>query len=170
MPKYFDSIGIPPSTSKWLVSVLGLSAAVWCFIVPGLSDKIGRKPVMIFFSILGVLTPLAALYFGTSVWICALLMFIGWAASGLFPMFMGTIPSETIPVAFLATAFGLTQGIGEMIGSVIGATASGWAADMYGQAAPLWIMVGCTLTAAVLSLFLKETAPAKVGHPSVTPA
>jgi predicted MFS family arabinose efflux permease len=170
LPKYFDSIGVESSTASWLVSVLGLSAAIWCFFVPGLSDKIGRKPVMILFCTIGIITPLGALYFGTSPWTCAILMFVGWSASGVFPMFMGTIPSETIPVAYIATAFGLTQGIGEMIGSVIGATAAGRAADVYGQAAPLWIMVGCAIASAVFALFLKETAPIKVGAMAAKPA
>ncbi|HKJ74352.1 MAG TPA: MFS transporter [Alphaproteobacteria bacterium] len=168
LPVFFTSRGVPASTMSYLVSVLGLAAAVWCFIVPGLSDKIGRKPVMIFFLAIGVITPLGALYYHGSPWIIALLLFIGWAASGVFPMFMGTIPSETVPVAYFAPAFGLTQGIGEMIGSVIGATAAGRAADVYGQAAPLWIMVGCAVVAAVFALFLKETAPIKVGAVAVT--
>jgi cyanate permease len=163
LPVYFTSRGISASNMSYLVSVLGLAAAIWCFIVPGLSDKIGRKPVMIIVLSMGVITPLGALYYDGSLWIIGLLLFIGWAASGVFPMFMGTIPSETIPVAYFATAFGLTQGIGEMVGAVIGATAAGRAADVYGQAAPLWIMVGCAVASAVFSLFLKETAPVKVG-------
>ena len=170
LPVFFTSRGISSTNMSYLVSVLGLAAAFWCFIVPGLSDKIGRKPVMIFFCALGVITPLGALYYDGSLWIIGLLLFIGWSASGVFPMFMGTIPSETVPVAYVATAFGLTQGIGEMIGSVIGATAAGRAADIYGQAAPLWIMVGCSAIAAVFALFLRETAPIKVGTAAAKPA
>jgi len=162
LPVYFTSRGISASNMSYLVSVLGLAAAIWCFIVPGLSDKIGRKPVMIIVLAMGVITPLGALYYDGSLWIIGLLLFIGWAASGVFPMFMGTIPSETIPIAYFATAFGLTQGIGEMVGAVFGATAAGRAADIYGQAAPLWIMVGCAIASAVFALFLKETAPVKL--------
>jgi ACS family hexuronate transporter-like MFS transporter len=167
---YFKDQGISDSNMSYLVSVLGLAASIWCFFVPGLSDKIGRKPVMIIFCALGVITPLGALYYHGSLLIIALLLFVGWSASGVFPMFMGTIPSETVPVVYTATAFGLTQGIGEMIGSVIGATAAGRAADLYGSAAPLWIMVGCTALAALLSLFLKETAPIKIGAIAAKPA
>jgi MFS family permease len=50
-------------------------------IVPGISDKIGRKPVMIAFSFVGLLTPAAVLYYTGSLTVLAVLIFIG--CSGL---------------------------------------------------------------------------------------
>ncbi len=169
LPVYFTAKGISSTNMSYLVSVLGLAAAAWCFVIPGLSDKIGRKPVMIMSLALSVITPLGALYCD-SLWLIGVLLFIGWSASGTFPMFMGTIPSETVPVAYLATAYGLIQGIGELVGAVFGATAAGRAADIYGQSAPLWIMAGCAVASAIFALFLKETAPVKVGVPVAKPA
>ncbi len=154
---------IDPSDAKWLISVLGISAAVFAFIVPGLSDRLGRKPVMIVFSLIGVLYPLVALYYGGSLIVLAGLIFVGWSASGVFPLFMATIPSETIPARYVATSLGLVMGLGEIIGGTTAPTVAGYAADLYGLEAPMYIAAGCALVATVLALFLKETAPIKVG-------
>jgi len=145
-----------------LMSVLGVSAALFGFIVPGISDKIGRKPVMIVFSLIGVLTPLAVLYYNGPLTVLAALIFVGWSASGVFPLFMGTIPSETIPARYIATSLGLVMGLGELIGGVLTPVGAGWAADHYGLQAPVFIEAACALIATVLALFLQETAPAKL--------
>ena len=158
-----------PSDMKWLMSVLGISAAVFAFIVPGLSDRFGRKPVMIVFTLIGVLYPFAALYFSGSLLVLALLIFVGWSASGVFPLFMATIPSESIPARYLGTSLGLVMGIGEFLGGSSVPTLAGRAADHFGLPAPMYIAAACAVIAAVLTLFLRETAPVKVGAQSLAP-
>jgi predicted MFS family arabinose efflux permease len=144
-----------------LMSLLGLSAAFFSFVVPGLSDRLGRRPVVLAFNLLGVLVPLAALYWHGSLYLLGALIFVGWAASGTFPLFMGTIPSETIPARYVATSMGLTVGIGEILGGVSAPALAGTAADRYGLTAPLFIQAACALAGALLALGLKETAPSR---------
>jgi MFS family permease len=153
-----------------LMSVLGLSAAFFSFVVPGLSDRFGRRPVIVAFNLIGLLVPLAALYFDGSLYVLAALIFIGWAASGTFPLFMGTIPSETIPARYVATSLGLVMGLGEILGGVSGPWAAGWAADRYGLRAPIMIEAGCAILGTLLALFLRETAPARLARHSVAVA
>jgi MFS family permease len=151
------------SETSWLVGALGISAAVFAFIVPGLSDKFGRKPIMIIFTLIGVFYPLAALYYQGSSWVLAALVFLGWSASGTFPLFMATIPSETIPSRYVATTLGLVMGLGELIGGGLVPWLSGRAADHYNNlAVTMWIASGLAVIATVLTLFLVETAPVKV--------
>src|SRR5215469_7896208 len=114
-----------------LMSLLGLSAAFFSFIVPRLSDRLGRRPVVAASNLLGVLVPLAALYFDGPLYLLGALIFLGWSASGTFPLFMGTIPSETIPARYVATSMGLTVGIGEILGGVSAPALAGTAADQY---------------------------------------
>jgi len=152
---------------SYLMSVLGMSAAIGAFVLPGLSDRIGRKPIMIFGALTGVLVPVAALYWEGSIWMLGLLLFIGWLANGICPLLMATIPSETIPARYVATTAGLVQGFGEIIGSAGGAWAAGRAADVYGLPITMWIMGACALIAAVLGLLLKETAPIKTAQTAV---
>lgn len=163
LPLFFtEARGIASSDMSVLMSLLGISAGVCAFIVPGLSDRFGRKPVVVMFNLIGILTPLAGLYFTDSLVLLGILMVVGWSASGTFPIFMGTIPSETIPVRYVATSLGLVMGTGELIGGVLSPTGAGNAADVFGLDAPIWIMAGCALVGGVLSMFLRETAPVKM--------
>jgi predicted MFS family arabinose efflux permease len=150
-----------PGTMSWLMGSLGISATVGSFVVSGISDKIGRKPVMVFTSFLGVILPLGALYYGGSVWVLAAIFFFGWALTGIFPLFMGTVPSETVSRTHMTTAIALVMGAGEVFGGVLSPTLAGEAADAAGLTAPLWIMMGLCVTAGLLALGLHETAPAR---------
>ena len=164
LPLFYVKVrSLPPKTMSWLMSVLGLSAAFFSFVVPQLSDRFGRRPVVVLFNLVGLLVPLAALYYDGSVYALALLIFLGWSASGTFPLFMSTIPSESIPAGFVATSVGMVVGLGEVLGGVSGPALAGWAADIYGLRAQLVIEGACAVVGMVLALFLVETAPVKVG-------
>jgi len=163
---YVKARALSPDEMKVLMSLLGLSAAFFSFIVPGLSDRLGRRPVVVAFNLVGLLVPLAALYFHGSLYLLGTLIFIGWAASGTFPLFMATIPSETIPARYVATAVGLSVGIGEVLGGVSAPAVAGSAADAFGLSAPLLIQAGCALLGALLALALKETAPRRLAAPA----
>lgn len=163
MPPFYNNyLRIAPADWKNLMAVLGLSAAVGSFVVPALSDRFGRKPILIGFSLLGVLVPLSLLYYSGPLWILGALIFTGWLASGVFPLFMGTIPAESTSPRYVATAMGLIVGVGEIIGGAGGPALAGWVADKTSLAAPILMQAGCALMGGVLSLFLIESAPAKV--------
>jgi MFS family permease len=163
LPLYYIKVKqYSPAQMSVLMSVLGLSAAFFSFVVPGLSDRFGRRPVVVAFNLVGILVPAAALYFVGSVYALAVLVFLGWSASGTIPLLMGTIPSETIPARYVATALGMVMGLGEVLGGVGSPAIAGWAADRYGLELPLMMQAGCALIAAVLAIFLVETAPARL--------
>ncbi|HEY4342469.1 MAG TPA: MFS transporter [Steroidobacteraceae bacterium] len=164
LPTIYGSLRhLSHSETSWLVGALGISAAVFAFIVPGLSDRFGRKPIMIIFTFIGIFYPIAALYYQGSSWMLAALVFLGWSASGTFPLFMATIPSETIPSRYVATTLGLVMGLGELIGGGLVPWLSGRVADYYNNlAVTMWIASGLAVIATVLTLFLVETAPVKV--------
>jgi len=158
------------STTGTLMTVLGIASAVAAFVCPAISDRIGRRPVMVAFCLLGVTTPLAALYFHGSPLVLGGLLFIGWLGSGSFPLYMGVIPGETIPRRFSGTAMGLVVGAGEVVGGTGINTLGGVLADRSTLATPLLMSVGCCVVGAVLSLFLLETAPVKVRAAGSVPA
>ena len=155
--------GFDPKVMGWLIGTLGVSAGIAGFVVPGISDWLGRKPAMIVAPLFGAIVPLGALYFQGSLWTLAALFFAGWTVIGTFPLFMATIPSETVDPRHMATALGLIMGVGEGVGGVLSPTLAGYAADLYGLQAPLWIMIVLPLVAAVLALGLHETAPRRTG-------
>jgi len=165
MPLYLTQArGLSPESMGWLMGSLGISATVGSFVVSGLSDKIGRRPVIIMMPLMGVLLPLGALYFDGSLWILAVLFFFGWAFNGTLPLLMATVPSESVDPRLVATAMGLCMGGGEILGGVLAPFLAGVLADEYGLNAPLWLMFGLTVVAGLLAFGLKETAPSQVGR------
>lgn len=151
--------GYSQSDASYLMGALGLSATVGSLAVSALSDAIGRRPVMIAMPLIALLLPLGALYFQGSLLFMAVIFFIGWGLVGIFPLFMATVPSESVPPAMAATVFGLAMGSCEILGGAAGPLVAGMAADQYGLTAPLWIMVGLACVGTVAALGLKETAP-----------
>jgi predicted MFS family arabinose efflux permease len=154
----------PPETGSWLMAALGISATTGSIAVSALSDRIGRRPVMIAFPLLGVILPLAAIYFPGSPWILGAIFFVGWSLVGVFPLFMATVPSESVSRRQIAGAAGIVMGTGEILGGVLGPALAGKAADHFGLQAPLWIMFGLCIVAGLLAFGLRETAPRVVAR------
>jgi MFS family permease len=146
-----------------VMSVLGICAAIVGFAGSALSDHVGRKPVIIGLCLISITTPLAALYFHGPTPVLVALMFIGWLGTGAFALFMGVIPGETLPARYAATGMGLVMGVGEVVGGTGAPAVGGRAADLTTLAAPIQLATASALVAAVLAVFLKETAPVKIG-------
>lgn len=157
-----DEKGFAPEQVSAVMVCIGIGHVFWVFAVPGLSDRIGRKTAMIVFSFLSVLAPVFMIFIHTA-WLMSVLVGLSYAGLGCFVLFMSTIPAETVSRAQLATALGLVMGTGEIAGGFLGPSIAGYAADIYGLNAPMWISAGGALVAAVTSLFLIETAPIKTG-------
>ena len=161
MPLFLTKVrGFDATTMSWLMGTLGISATIGSFAVSGLSDRIGRKPVMIATALLGIILPFGAMYYTGSAWALAVIFFFGWGLTGIFPLFMAAVPSESVAAQHVTTAMALVMGMGEVLGGVFSPTLAGWAADANGLAAPLWIMIGLCTAAGLLAFALKETAPA----------
>jgi MFS family permease len=145
-----------------LVGGTGLATLFGGFFVPWWSDHVGRKPAMILFCFVGMVTSLAAVFFYGPTWMLRVLLFIGWTATGAFPLFMGVVPGEAVSRSLAATSMGLVVGIGEIVGGVAAPPVAGWIADQTSLAAPMIVVGVCAFCAGVAALFLKETAPRKV--------
>jgi MFS transporter, ACS family, hexuronate transporter len=160
MPLYLtEQRHFAPDTVKWLMATLGISAGIGSFAVSALSDRIGRKPAIVGFSFLGIILPLAAMSFTGSSWIMALIFFFGWALNGVFPLFMATIPSESVDPRLTASLTGIVMGIGEVVGGVLSPALAGRLSDVYGRDSIMWMMMLLCVAAGFVGLGLRETAP-----------
>ena len=165
LPIFFQNYrGFTPEQAGGLVGVTGLSTVFSGFVVPAFSDRFGRRPVTILFCFIGIVTSLAALFFNGPLWMLGVLMFIGWTGTGAFPLFMGVVPGETVSRARAATAMGLVVCIGELVGGAGAPPFAGWLADQTSLAAPMVVVGVCAFCAGIASLFLRETAPIKLGQ------
>lgn len=160
LPLYFTGPrGWDPKTMSFVMAVLGLTPGLGGVLISWISDHVGRRPPMIAGCFLAALCPAAALWFGGSIPALAAIMFVSWLGIGVFPLFMGLVPAETIGHAKAATAMGLVVGIGELSGGFLGPLIGGKLADLYGLQAPLLIQGGLALIAGVVAFALVETNP-----------
>jgi MFS transporter, ACS family, hexuronate transporter len=146
---------------SWIMSSFGVASMAVAFLVPGSSDRFGRKPVILTAALMGLVLPLGLLFIG-GMQLAPLMacIAVGSALSGLFPLAMATIPSEIAGAVRTATAMSLTMGISEIVGGVLAPSAAGMVADQEGLGATLWILVGLITAIIVLAAMLPETAPA----------
>lgn len=140
-----------------VMTVVGFCPAVGAILVALLSDRIGRKPPLVFFLFLMMIAPAALLFFNGPVTLLAMLMFVSWMGLGTFPLFMGVIPTETVGRLQAATAMGIVVMIGELIGGVLGPPIAGRLADSYGLDVAMYIQLGLAFMAGVFALFVVET-------------
>jgi MFS family permease len=151
-----------PAVMSNTVALLGITAPIGGVLVPGLSDRFGRRPLLVAFLGLMALTPLAALLFHGPEPILVALLFIGWLGVGSLPLFMAVVPAETLNFRSTAAAMGLVVGAGEIFGGVITPPVAGRIADSFGLDWPLIIGAAMALLAALVSTALAETNPAIV--------
>lgn len=162
MPLYFTVMrGMTDTDMGFVIAPMGFATMICGFLVPALSDRFGRKPIMAVFTFIGILTPVAAVHFGGPLWVLSVLLLIGWTGSGSFALFMGVVPAESVPRTLAASSMGLVVGAGELFGGVASPTVAGAIADQTSLIAPMVVMMVCAVVAGILSLFLKETAPGK---------
>jgi MFS transporter, ACS family, hexuronate transporter len=170
MPNYLvQSKGMDPTTMSWVMGSLGIAAAIYSIVISGLSDMIGRRPVLIVLPFLSVLGPLGAMYFTGSAAVLAAIFFVGWMVNGVFPIFMATIPSETFRPVHHATVLGLAMGSCEVLGGVFGPVVAGALNDALGPDSFLWLMIGLAIVSGFVAMGLKETAPAVLARRGISP-
>ncbi len=147
------------ATMSWLMGVLGIAATLYSFLIPGLSDRIGRRPLLIIVPVLSLLLPLGALFYAGPTWGLAAIFFVGWSFTGIMPLFMSTVPSESVATAHIGSALGLCMGGSEILGGVLAPLGSGYAADRVGLQAPLWGLLLFAVIGSAAALGMRETAP-----------
>ena len=134
-----------------LLGVSGLLSSI----VPGLSDKFGRKKIIIIFSIVGALYPFIVYFLaGTALHLPA--MFLTYFMMGVLPIAAAVIPTEAVPARLRAKAIGLITAVGEIIGGVIVPALAGILSDNYEPSVFLWLAAALAILVAVSALKLEE--------------
>lgn len=161
LPLFLTQVrGYSPTTMSTIMAILGICPVVGGVLVTWTSDRIGRRTPMIVFGLLMTLCPLAALFVTNSIVLMTSLMFIGWIGIGIFPLFMGVIPAETLSFRNTAAAMGIVVAIGEIFGGVAAPVIAGWIADQSSLFLPLAIQAGMSFAGGLAAFLLRETNPA----------
>ena len=155
--------GLTPATAGSVIAMGGFAGIIGGIGLPWLSDRIGRRPVMIGAALAGSLCPIALLLLPADPLLLGAAILIGWIPLGIAPLYCGTIPTESVSPALASTAVGLTMGAAELFGGVILPPVAGFVADGFGLGSVFVICAGLAVAAALAALLLRETAPCIIG-------
>jgi len=162
---------LQPADMGIVMSSFGFASMAGALILPAVSDRLGRKPVLIGFATLTAAALCSLYWAGTTAALTATMAAAGFGA--LLPILsIGVIPGESVADRDRGTALGLAMGAAEVIGGFAAPALAGLAADRLGQNILPSIAAGCCLAGALLSLALNESAPRRTGAAAIlaTPA
>jgi predicted MFS family arabinose efflux permease len=144
-----------------VMSAIGIGAAAGTLSLPWLSDRIGRKPVMLI-STLGAFVMLIVLNsLGPNVpLLFAALFMVHFFNNAAITLTVGPLCSETVPPALMATASGVVIAVGELFGGGFATIIAGHVAEHLGIIRFLWLPVAALAVGFLLCLRLRETLPA----------
>lgn len=147
-----------PTRAGFLLGAAGLGSFFVGLIFPALSDRLGRKPTLLYVAAISTILPIALCvpWLYGHLWLLAAILFFTQGGQAIAAMMMVLVPAESVPPQFSATAIGLTALVGEIIGATIAPALGGAMAEKYSLAAPLMMAAGGTVLVFLVSLFIKE--------------
>jgi len=156
----------------YIISASGLGGFLGEFIMGAISDNIGRKKALIISALLctafGI--SVALLPVGTSPLIFSLFFFMfALFGAGMYPMYVGTLPSESVPPRIAGMAVAIPTATGETLGAALMPTIGGILSDHISIYAPMWMAALAGIVVAIVSIFYVETAPRVVEKMKVKP-
>jgi predicted MFS family arabinose efflux permease len=159
LPSYLiDHLRLSELQMGTIMSSIGFGAAVGTLTLLWLSDKWGRKPVLLIATlgtvvsllVLNSLGPRVPLLFGV-------LFMVHFFNNAAIILTVGPICSETVPAALMATASGVIIAVGELLGGGLAPIVAGQFAERFGIDRLLWLPIGTLVFAFFLCLLLTET-------------
>ncbi len=161
LPLYLVKVaGYSATEMGFMMSLLGVGGCTASLILPALSDRIGRKPVLLGGFVLGLATPLGALLAPHDPAVLTAAIAVGSCVLGCTPLTITIVPSDSVHSRSLASAIGLTSASSAIVGGVIMPAVAGRLADAYGLQVPLWITLGAMVVGTAVALALRRVSPA----------
>lgn len=159
---FVNTVGMSEDTMGKTMGILGISSLFSSILVPGLSDKFGRKPVLFVVIAIGAFYPMVVQYFsGTGYYLP--LLFITYFMMGTIPLAAAVLPLEAVPGHLKSKAMGLIAGVGEIFGGVLVPAVAGILSDKIAPNAFLWVSSSLAVVGLILvSIYKKENNGVRV--------
>ncbi len=164
LPSYFvNHLKLDTGQMGTVMSAIGFGAMAGTILLSALSDRIGRRPVMVISSI-GVLLSLTLLSFiGATVHLLFLCLFaVHFFNNALITMTVGPIAIETVPPRLMATASGVVIATGELLGGGLAPMLGGEVAEHFGIEHILRLPILMMAIGVLLCIALRETRPESI--------
>jgi len=163
MPNYLtDYLHLSLQQMGFVMSAIGLGGFIGQLVLPGLSDRIGRKPVVLGSFVATALCIGLLMRTGAEpLTLFGLLFLTTFFNFSMICMTVGPITSESVPLPLVSTATGLVVGIGEVFGGGVAPALAGFIAQQHGIQYTLYLALGGALLGLLVASALRETAPSR---------
>ncbi len=164
VPVYLQVVlELTPGQMGLVASAVGFGGFFGQFGWPGLSDKMGRKPVCTIGFIGATICVFWFFQTGPSIGALFVSLFLtAFFCLGNVALITGPISTESAPTGLVAASIGIVVGTGEIFGGGVAPAIAGGVANSMGLPSIVWVPVIGVALGIVVSLFLKETAPIKI--------
>jgi MFS family permease len=143
-----------------VMSAIGFGAMSGTILLSALSDRVGRKPIMLAASMGAFLGLIVLGVIGAHVGqLFACLFAIHFCNNALITMTVGPIAAESVAPGLMATASGVVIAAGELLGGGLAPIAAGQIADRFGIEYILRLPILTMAIGVLLCLALPETRP-----------
>ena len=163
VPSYLiDYLKLSLEQMGFVLSAIGFGGTAGTLVMPALSDRFGRKPIMIA-SVIGAAVGLY-LFMHTGAEPTRLFATLFVTLFFVFSMIcltVGPLSAESVPAKLMSTASGIVVGTGEIFGGGIAPVIAGYVAQHYGIQYIMHLAAIALGIGLVVALCLKETAPIK---------
>jgi predicted MFS family arabinose efflux permease len=159
------------TTAGFLLGASGLGSFFLGFLLPSLSDRWGRKAILLMMAAMSAVVPLAFLVPALYVYpvLLALIVFVANSGQAIASVVLVLVPTESVPAQFRATSIGLATLAGEVMGATAAPILAGTLAQTHGLAVTLWLAAAGSGFLFLVALFLQETGPARVVMLAIKP-
>jgi predicted MFS family arabinose efflux permease len=143
-----------------VMSAIGIGAAAGTASLPFLSDRIGRKPVMLLSTVgVGISLLMLARTGPFPQTLFSWLFCVHFFNNALITLTVGPLCAETVPPSLMATASGVVIAVGELFGGGIAPVIGGRVAERFGIDHILFLPVAASVVGFLLCTALRETRP-----------
>jgi len=144
----------------FVASAIGFGGFAGSFALPGISDRVGRRPTALFgFAAATLLLYCFARTGPHPQMLFALLFGVSLFSIGLLSLLSGPVATEAAPPGLVASAIGFVSGVGETFGGGVAPVIAGFIAQHFGLARTLDFAFYSLVAGAGIAVLLVETAP-----------
>ncbi|HEY3540442.1 MAG TPA: MFS transporter [Trinickia sp.] len=144
----------------FVASAIGFGGFAGSFALPGISDRVGRRPTALFGFVAATLLLYCFARTGPHPqMLFALLFGVSLFSIGLLSLLSGPVATEAAPPGLVASAIGFVSGVGETFGGGVAPVIAGFIAQHFGLARTLDFAFYSLVAGAGIAVLLVETAP-----------
>jgi MFS family permease len=157
MPSYLsDHLHLKLGQMGMVMSMIGVGGAAGMLLFPLLSDRWGRKKMMVACLVLSMVPTWLLMHTGADpLHLSALMFLVSFFISGVIAM-VHSVTADNVPAQHVSTATGFIIGAGEIVGGAIAPAVAGGLAQAVGITAILPFTLGCIAIGLILALMLRS--------------